>query len=91
MHPFADGNGRYGRLWHTLLLSKWCPVLKWLPIESIIQQRQQEYYAAIAASNASGSCEAFVAFMLEVIREDGRNEFFICQENPLIFLQLGNL
>ena len=69
VHPFADGNGRCGRLWHTLLLSKWRPVLKWLPIESIIQQRQQEYYAAIAASNASGSCEAFVAFMLEVIRD----------------------
>lgn len=69
VHPFVDGNGRCGRLWHTLLLSKWRPVLKWLPIESIIWQRQQEYYAAIAASNTSGSCETFVAFMLEVIRD----------------------
>lgn len=68
-HPFADGNGRTGRLWHTLLLSKWRPVLAWLPIESVIKQRQAEYYKALAISDSVGSSEAFVEFMLEVIRE----------------------
>ena len=68
IHPFADGNGRIGRLWHTLLLSKWNPILAWLPIESIIHDRQQEYYEAINKSNDSGKSTQFILFMLSAIK-----------------------
>ena len=68
IHPFADGNGRVGRLWHTLLLSKWNPVFAWLPVESIIHDHQQEYYDAINASNDAGESTAFIEFMLSVIK-----------------------
>ena len=68
IHPFADGNGRVGRLWHTLLLSKWNPVFSWLPVESIIHDHQQEYYDAINVSNDAGESTAFIEFMLSVIK-----------------------
>ena len=68
IHPFADGNGRMGRLWHTLLLSKWNPIFAWLPVESMIYAHQQEYYNSINASNNAGESTAFIEFMLATIK-----------------------
>lgn len=69
IHPFSDGNGRTGRLWQTLILSKWRSVFKNLPIENIVYKYQKEYYKAIAVSGGEGGCAPFIEFILGVIDE----------------------
>ena len=72
IHPFSDGNGRMGRLWQTLILSRWQPMLAWLPVETVIKRRQDDYYAQLAESDQHGDCSGFIEFMLSAIADSLR-------------------
>lgn len=67
IHPFSDGNGRMGRMWHTLLLSQWNELFAWLPIEELIRERQQEYYEALETADKKADCTEFVELMMNII------------------------
>ena len=67
IHPFTDGNGRLGRLWQTLILSRWKPVFLLIPIESVIRDRQADYYASLRKADESGKITPFIEFLLRTI------------------------
>ncbi|MFM7514478.1 MAG: Fic family protein [Cyanobium sp.] len=74
IHPFADGNGRIGRLWQTLILSRWNPLLAWLPIEEVIRSRQQGYYESLSQADQQGDLEPFMTYQLSAIEDALRSE-----------------
>jgi len=69
IHPFADGNGRMGRLWQTLILSQWHPLFLSLPLESVIKDNQQRYYQALEDADQQADSTPFIHFMLSVIAQ----------------------
>jgi Fic family protein len=69
IHPFSDGNGRLGRLWQTLILSRWRAEMAYLPVESIIREQQSEYYRALGVADQASDCTVFIEFMLSALAQ----------------------
>lgn len=104
IHPFQDGNGRMGRMWHSLLLGQWKELFFWLPVEELIQSKQAEYYDALGKSDKAADSAVFVELMLEIIRDtlkdtivvgrstDQDSDQVIDQDSPInrLLAALGN-
>ena len=64
IHPFSDGNGRRGRLWQHVMLLRVHPLFEFVPVESVVRARQDEYYAALRTCDRAGRSTVFIEFSL---------------------------
>lgn len=74
IHPFADGNGRTGRILNVLLLID-CGLLRHpvLYLSRYIIERKDEYYRRLLEVTRSGAWEPWILFVIEGIRITARD------------------
>ena len=73
IHPFADGNGRIGRILNVLYLTRTglldIPILY---LSRHINQHKAEYYRLLQSVREDGDWEAWVLYMLEAVEKTSR-------------------
>lgn len=90
IHPFSDGNGRLGRLWQTLILTRWNPLFADIPVESLVHQHQADYYRALGESTARSDSAPFIEFVLRMVLE-AAHLLMTPQDAPQVTPQVARL
>lgn len=82
IHPFADGNGRVGRLISAFILHTESYGFDGLvPFEEFIENHRDEYYAGLRPNN---DATEFVEFFLEAIVTQGQKRDVVLQSSNLL-------
>lgn len=66
IHPFADGNGRVGRLLLSLTIAEWCHLSsQWLYMSAFFEKRKLEYMDLLLRVSTHGSWDSWLEFCLD--------------------------
>ena len=67
IHPFRDGNGRMGRIWHNEILRRSSRCFELISVENLIYEQQEEYYSVLKECQDDMDCTPFVEFCMVLI------------------------
>lgn len=74
IHPFADGNGRIGRLLITLMLCKQAQLSKPLVyVSGYFEQNRQDYYDLLYRVSTEGAWRPWIEFFLRAVATQARD------------------
>lgn len=66
IHPFADGNGRVGRLLLSLMIAEWCNLSsQWLYMSAFFEKNKRQYMDLLLGVSTHGAWDLWIQFCLE--------------------------
>lgn len=85
IHPFADGNGRVGRLLLAIMLQRECGLSKpWLYLSDYFERHRQQYCDLLFAVSASGAWHEWIEFCLLATRDHAEATIARCDKLRLL-------
>lgn len=81
IHPFADGNGRVGRLLLACTIKEWCGLAgQWLYMSAYFEAHKQAYMDLLLAVSTQGAWHEWIEFCLLGVVEQARDTERRCEQ-----------
>jgi Fic family protein len=81
IHPFADGNGRVGRLLLSLMIAEWCHLSsQWLYMSAFFEKRKRDYMDYLLRVSTQGDWESWIEFCLQGVVSQARDAEARCDK-----------
>ena len=81
IHPFADGNGRIGRVMLSLMIGEWCQLrFPWLYMSPYFEKFKEEYIENMFKVSSEGAWEKWIGFCLNGTIQQATDAIIRCEK-----------